>query len=195
MADHGPRRVPLMVLFGVFLRIGSTAFGGLAAVLALLEAEMVEKRRLLTTHDLSEALAATKLLPGSTLIQIVAYLGYRLGGRAGSVLASVAFLVPSTLLMLSLAALRISPTGAPGLASVIRGISLAVVGLLITSICRFARSGLDGALAVAVALAALVAGGFFGLPAAPIVLTAGLVGILWPPDGGAGRSRPKETAR
>jgi chromate transporter len=184
-----------LVLFGVFLRIGSTAFGGLAASLALLEAEMVEKRRLLTAHDLTEALAATKFLPGSTLIQIVAYLAYRLGGWTGSALAAVGFLLPSALLMLSLAALQISPTGAPALAAAIRGISLAVVGLLIASTCRFARSGLDSPPAAAVALAALVAAGFYGLPAAPIVVVAGLAGILWPPAGGAGRGRPKETAR
>src|SRR5262245_55602435 len=136
MADLGPRRVPLLVIFKIFLRIGLTAFGGLGASLAIIEAEVVTRRRLLTAEDLGEALAASKFLPGSTLIQIVSYLAYRLGGWSGSVLATLAFVLPSALLMLLLAALPISPTSSPVVASLIHGLGLAVVGLLLASICR-----------------------------------------------------------
>src|SRR5262249_45133146 len=135
MAELGPRRVPLSSLFGVFLRIGLTAFGGLGASITIMETEFVERRRLLTADDFSEALAATKLLPGSTLIQVVSYLAYRLGGWPGSVLATLAFVLPSALLMILLAALPNLPTSSPIGASFIHGLGLAVVGLLLASTC------------------------------------------------------------
>src|SRR5438128_11277529 len=103
----------LLTLVGVFLRIGALAFGGLGAALALIEHELVTKRRCLTEADITAALTYTKLLPGSTVVQVVAYVGYVLGGWRGSALATVAFVVPSALLMLVLAAAYVEVAGLP----------------------------------------------------------------------------------
>ena len=64
----------------LFLRIGAVAFGGLGATVAVIQRELVERHRLMTMTDVTEALTYTKLLPGSTAVQVVAYLGWRLGG-------------------------------------------------------------------------------------------------------------------
>ena len=137
--------MPLSVLSRVFLRIGLTAFGGLGASIIIIEAELVERHRLLSAEEIGEALAATKFLPGSTLVQLVAYLAYRLGGWPGSVLATSAFLLPSAFLMLLLATLPIFPTSSPVVASLFHGLGLAVVGLLSASICRLSRGALEPA--------------------------------------------------
>ena len=71
-----PTGLPLLALGHVFFRIGATAFGGLETYLALIERELVTKRQWLTAADMTEALIYTKLLPGSTGPQVVAYLGY-----------------------------------------------------------------------------------------------------------------------
>jgi len=97
MGCEAPHAVSVLVLGGVFLRIGASAFGGLGAALALVERELVDKRRWLTPADLTEALTYTKLLPGSTVVQVVSYLGYRLGGWSGSAVATAAFVAPSLL--------------------------------------------------------------------------------------------------
>ena len=193
MADPVSRPVPLSSLFKVFLRIGLTAFGGLGASVAIIETEFVERRRLLTTEDLSDALAATKFLPGSTVVHVVSYLAYRLGGWPGSVLATVAFVLPSAVLMLVLAALPIFPTSSPVVASLLHGLGLAVVGLLLASTLRLARKSLRSPLAVMLALGALASGSLLKVPAALIVVAAGLIGILKPPaNGGTGQRRTKE---
>jgi chromate transporter len=74
-ARDGGRAGSLWTLARVFLRIGATAFGGLGAALALVERELVAKRAWLTAADVTESLTYTKLLPGSTVVQVVAYLG------------------------------------------------------------------------------------------------------------------------
>jgi chromate transport protein ChrA len=56
----------------------------------MIERELIDRRGVLTREDVTEALTYTKLLPGSTVVQIVAYLAYRLGGWGGSALATVA---------------------------------------------------------------------------------------------------------
>lgn len=92
-------------LFLTFLHIGIVGFGGLGAVLSLIERELVTKQKVLTADDVSEALTYTKLLPGSTVVQVVSYLGMRSGGWLGSTLATIAFLLPSFFIMLLLSIL------------------------------------------------------------------------------------------
>ena len=94
MKPAQPHRVSALRLGWIFLRIGAAAFGGLGASLALVERELVTKRQWLTAADVTEALTYTKLLPGSTGPQVVAYLGYTLGGWSGSAVATAAFLFP-----------------------------------------------------------------------------------------------------
>jgi chromate transporter len=194
MGDSDSRRIPLSDVFTVFLRLGLTAFGGLGASLAVIEIELVERRRLLTSEDLSEALAATKLLPGSTLLQLVSYLAYRLGGWCGSVLATLAFLLPSAFLMLVFAIIPIALMSSPVVASLVHGLSLAVVGLLLASILRLARGSLRSPLAAGIALGAFAAGSLSRFPTALIVAAAGLIGLVMPPTGGTGQGGIKTEA-
>src|SRR3990167_7046477 len=85
-----------------FIKIGVAAFGGLGVTLSLIERYLVADRGVLTARDVAESLTYTKLLPGSTGVQVVGYLGYRLRGWAGAALATSAFLLPAFLLMLVL---------------------------------------------------------------------------------------------
>jgi chromate transporter len=169
--------IRLGVVAWIFLRIGATAFGGLGATLALLERELVDRRRLVARDDLAEAVAATRLLPGPTVVQVVAYLGYVLRGWPGSLVATVAFLAPSVLAMLGLAvgygAAAASPVSAPALG----GLTAAVVGLIAATGFRMARATVQGPRAGALAIAAFMAGAGWGVSAAAIVAVAGVVGI------------------
>jgi chromate transporter len=127
---------------------------------------------------LTEALTYTKLLPGSTVVQVVAYLGWRRGGWPGSAAATIAFLVPSAAMMIALA-YGFSGLGATaGVGPILRGLLAAVVGLLIVATHRLARSNVRTPLACALAVAALLAGLTLRPNPAWIVLAAGLVGLL-----------------
>jgi chromate transport protein ChrA len=71
------RRPGLLSLGWASLCIGAVAFGGLGATLALVRRELVERRGWLRASDIIEALAYTKPLPGSTVVQVVTFLGWR----------------------------------------------------------------------------------------------------------------------
>jgi len=165
-------------LCGVFLRIGAAAFGGLGATLILLERELAVRRNVLTKADITEALTYTKLLPGSTVVQVVAYLGWRLGGVVPSALATVSFLLPSMLLMLVLAYGYAHLAGIPWAVPVRRGILAGVVALLLLTMQRLAKPVLTTPTTMGIAVAAFGAVAGLHVNAVWAVVVAGLFGIV-----------------
>jgi chromate transporter len=176
-ASYPPAGLSLLTLGQIFLRIGAMAFGGLGAALALVERELVNKRQWLTAADVTEALTYTKLLPGSTVVQVVSYLGYKLGGWSGSAVSTAAFVFPSALLMLMLAVAYVSVTTVPAMRPAINGLTAAVVGILLATTYRLGKVNIPDRITLGIALASIVAGTVLGISAALIVMAAGLLGI------------------
>lgn len=175
---HGAARARSRRTLGwVFLRIGVVAFGGLGASLALIERELVTKRQWLTAADVTEALTYTKLLPGSTGPQVVAYLGYKLSGWSGSAVATAAFVFPAVLMMLVLAAAYVSVTSLPVMRTSVNGLTASVVGLLLATTYRLGKANIPDRITLGLALASVVAGAVLGVSAAVIVVAAGLLGV------------------
>lgn len=171
-------RVPALRLGWIFLRIGATAFGGLGTTLALIERELVTRRGMLTPAEVTEALTYTKLLPGSTGPQAISYLGYKLGGWSGSALATAAFLFPSALLMVLLAAAYGATSALPAMGSPVNGLTSAVVGILLATTYRLGQANIKEPLTWGIALVAFAVGAVLDISAALIVVAAGLLGIL-----------------
>jgi len=165
-----------------FIKVGAAAFGGLGVTLSLLERYLVTDRHVLTAKDVTESLTYTKLLPGSTGVQVVGYLGYRLGGWPGAALATTAFLLPAFLLMLVLSILYEEITARLGSAATpaFRGLTAAVVGILVATIYRLAKPTVTTLMGGVVAVAACVLGIALGINPAWLVLAAGILGILMP---------------
>jgi chromate transporter len=176
-AAEGPRRMRTLELGKIFLQIGATAFGGLGPSLAIIERELVEKRRVLTAEDVAEAWAATWLLPGSTLIQVVSFLGYRLGGWGGSALATVACILPPVTSMFLLAIFYDTVSALPAFGPTTQGLAAAVVGLLLAATIRIGRATLGDRVSLGIAVVAFGSAAGLGVPAAVVVVVAGLIGI------------------
>jgi len=187
-------RVPALTLGWIFLRIGATAYGGLGTTLALIERALVTQRGVLTPAEVTEALTYTKLLPGSTGPQAVAYLGYKLGGWSGSALTTAAFLFPSALLMVLLAAAYGATTALPAMGPTVNGLTAGVVGLLLATTYRLGKPNIKEPLTWGIALVAFAVGAFLGISAALIVVAAGLLGVilLSPPGAAQDQKRTEE---
>ncbi len=136
---------------------------------------MVARRGWLTETDLRDALAFTKPLPGSTVVQVVAFLGWRLGGWPGALISSLAFIFPAAVMMTAAAAIAAVLPDAPWIAGALAGVQIAVIGLLGSAMWKLARSEAAGWLLNSVLGAAFVAG--FFINAALIVVGAGLGGM------------------
>ena len=180
MADAAELQPALSMgtLAWVFFRIGATAFG--ESELVIIEREIVDRRGLLTHQDLTDALTYTKALPGSTVVQIVAYLAYRLGGWPGSAVATIVYLLPSTLAMMALAAGYIAVSELPLVRPAAAGLTAAAAGLLLATAWRLGKRSITPRrpFSMVLAAAAMIAGGVFGISAALLVLVAGFVGVV-----------------
>jgi len=172
----------LAQLWWQFLKIGAAAFGGLGVTLSLIERSLVKDRGVLTAQDVSEGLTYTKFLPGSTGVQVVGYLGYRLGGWPGAALATGAFLLPAFFLMLALSMVYKEITVLPSdtTTCALSGLTAAVAGILVATIYRLAKPTITTPTGGVVAVTACAAGIVLRVNPAWIVLTAGILGILAP---------------
>jgi len=166
-------RPSLAIQFMGFLRLGALAFGGLGGAIALINRDLVERRGWASSDDVRAALAFTKPLPGSTVVPVVAFLGWRLNRWPGALVASAAFLLPSTVLMIAGAALLTVVPSGPILQGALLGLQVAVVGLLASALFRLSS---DLPLARLRRLAVVAFGvGLLSVNAALVVLAAGLV--------------------
>ena len=145
--------------------------------MAVIERELVDRHRLMTMTEVTEALTYTKLLPGSTVVQVVAYLGWRLGGWPASAVLTACFLLPSGLLMLALAYGYSSLRHSPAVVAIRHGVLAAVVALLLLTMYRLARSTLTTPRARALSVGAFVLVGLLHINSAWVVVGAGVLGM------------------
>ena len=96
-------RASIRELAGLFLRLGTTAFGGPAAHIAMMEDEVVRRRGWLTHQEFLDMLGATNLIPGPNSTEMAIHIGYRRAGAAGLIVAGISFIVPATLIVAAIA--------------------------------------------------------------------------------------------
>jgi chromate transporter len=89
--DH---KVSLGELASVFLKLGTTAFGGPAAHIAMMEDEVVRRRRWMTREEFLDLLGAANLIPGPNSTELAIHVGHRQGGWPGLLIALVSFFPP-----------------------------------------------------------------------------------------------------
>src|SRR2546422_10116677 len=88
-----------------FLRLGALGFGGPIALAGYMQRDLVDQRRWVSRQDYVEGLALAQLAPGPLAAQLAIYLGWVRAGVPGATLVSVAFILPSFLMVLALSAL------------------------------------------------------------------------------------------
>jgi len=172
-----PEAPSLLRLGWTFLKIGTFGFGGLAANLALIERELAERQGVISREEILESLTYTKLLPGSTGIQVVSYLGWRLRHWPGALVSAAAFVTPAAAAMLAIAALYGRFARLPDVNLALHGMAAAIVGLLVVAIWRLARPNVVDLTGAVLALAAFVVGYRLHLSSTWIVLLGGVLGI------------------
>ena len=171
-----PRTVPLLALGFALLRLGAFAFGGMGATLGLLRSDLCKRRGWITDADVAEALAITQTLPGSTGVQVVAFLGWKLAGWPGALVAPFSFVVvPAVMMIVASAAVAALPDIAP-VRGALLGVQIAVVGILAANMLKLARSTAKGRILTLVLAGGLLLGAL--VSAVVAVLAMGALGAI-----------------
>jgi chromate transporter len=125
-----------------FLRLGAVGFGGPIALAGYMQKELVEERKWITPDEYKEGLALAQLAPGPLAAQLAIYLGWVRAGVLGATLVGVAFVLPSFLMVLALAALYLELGGLPWMQGVFYGIGAAVIAIIGRSAYKLVKSTL-----------------------------------------------------
>lgn len=160
-----------------WLMLGCVSFGGPAGQIALMHAELVEKRRWISERRFLHALNYCMLLPGPEATQLAIYIGWLIHGIAGGILAGVLFLLPSLLLIIGLSALYLAYGQAPWLASVLYVMKPVIVAIVLMAAWRLGQRTLKGFLLGGLALAAFLSI-LAAVPFPVIILSAACVGAI-----------------
>ncbi|MGA1855019.1 chromate efflux transporter [Azospirillum sp. 11R-A] len=166
--------------FGAFclywLRLGLTSFGGPAGQIAMMQSELVDRRRWIDQTRFLHALNFCMLLPGPEAQQLATYIGWRMYGGRGGLVAGGLFVLPGALVLLALSwiAAAHGDTGLVG--ALFDGIKPAVVAIIAAAVWRLGRRTLKGPAAVALAGAAFLALAALHLPFPLVVGVAAVIG-------------------
>nr|WP_295830190.1 chromate efflux transporter [uncultured Azospirillum sp.] len=166
--------------FGAFclywLRLGLTSFGGPAGQIAMMQGELVDRRRWIDQTRFLHALNFCMLLPGPEAQQLATYIGWRMYGLRGGLVAGGLFVLPGALVLLALSWIAAAHGDAGPVAALFDGIKPAVVAIIAAAVWRMGRRTLKGPAAVAMAGAAFLALFALHLPFPLVIGAAAAVG-------------------
>jgi chromate transporter len=171
------RGAPLRELAALFLKLGVTAFGGPAAHIAMMEDEVVRRRRWLSRERFLDLLGATNLIPGPNSTEMAIHIGHRRGGWPGLVVAGACFIVPASLITLALAWGYVQFATRPQAGGLLYGIKPVICAVIVQALSRLARAAIRSRwLAVLAVLA--VAANAAGVGEIVVLLAAGVMAVL-----------------
>jgi chromate transporter len=145
----------LRELAAVFLKLGSTAFGGPAAHIAMMEQEVVRRRAWLTGEEFLDLLGATNLIPGPNSTEMAIHVGHRRAGGLGLLVAGVCFIVPATVIVWGLAWTYVRYGRVPEAAGLLYGVKAVIIAVVVQALWNLGRSALKTRGLVLVALVAV----------------------------------------
>src|SRR5437899_2783565 len=132
--------VSLSRFVGYFLNLGTLGFGGPIALAGHMQRDLVEVRRWVSKQDYLEGLAFSQLSPGPLAAQLAMYLGWLRAGITGATLVGVAFVLPSFLMVVGLAALYVHFGSLPWIQGMFYGIGAAVIAIIVRSAIKLVRT-------------------------------------------------------
>lgn len=148
-------RVSIRELALFFLRLGTTAFGGPAAHIAIMEDELVRRRRWLSRETFLDLLGASNLIPGPSSSELAIHTGYLCGGRVGLLLAGICFILPAALMVMAIGALYVHYGELPAMEGILYGVKPVVIGVVLQALLGLARTAIKTSLLGVLSVVAL----------------------------------------
>jgi chromate transporter len=160
-----------------WFKLGWISFGGTAAHIAIMHDDLVEKKRWISNASFLHALSHCMILPGPEAQQLAIYIGWRLHGNRGGIVAGTLFVLPSMFVLLALSVIYVRFGNLPWIAAIFNGLKPAVIAPVVIALYRVAKRALRGPVQGATATAAFAAMFFFDVSLLSVMLGAAVLGI------------------
>jgi chromate transporter len=172
--DKGEQLQELVILF---LKLGTVAFGGPAAHIAMMRHEVVERRRWMDEQEFLDLMGATNLIPGPNSTELAIHIGRVRAGWRGLLVAGVCFILPAALIVLVFAWTYARYGSAPRAQDLLYGIVPVVIAVIVQALWGLLKTAVKGPLTALVGVAALVLY-LSGVPEIPLLAGGALVVVL-----------------
>ena len=167
----------LVEIFWTFLKIGAFTFGGGYAMIPLIQHEVINHRRWLREGEFIELLTIAQTAPGPIALNTAVFVGYKLRGYRGALMAVLGVVVPSFMIILVVAMFFADIRDNVWVDAAFKGMRPAVVALIVAPIVGLTRGMNVWLMAVAVATALVV--WYYGLSPVWFLMAGALGGVLW----------------
>ena len=168
----------LFDLFWTFCKIGALTFGGGYAMLPLIQREIVENKKWSTEKEILDYYAVGQCTPGVIAVNTATFIGYKLRGIIGGIVATLGVIFPSIVIILIIATFLQNFADLAIVQSAFASIRVAVVALIITTVVKLIKSSIKDYLGVIIAIIAFVISAFIGLSPVYVVIAAALTGFI-----------------
>jgi chromate transporter len=167
-----------LFLFWIFFRIGAFTIGGGYAMLPIIEKEFVSKRRWVTEEDMVDIIAIVQSLPGVIAFNTSMFIGYKVAGFFGAVIAALGMMLPSLIIISLFSLVYVSVQDNAIVQAAFLGIRAGVTALIGIAGFKLSRRVLDSAVNAAIAAVSFAAVWYFSFSAAYTILIAALLGLV-----------------
>ncbi|MBA3882889.1 MAG: chromate efflux transporter [Chthoniobacterales bacterium] len=164
--------------FRFWVKLGFISFGGPAGQIAIMQTELVEKKKWISQSRFLHALNFCMLLPGPEAQQLAIYIGWLLHKTWGGIVAGAFFVIPSIFVLWGLSFVYAAYGNIPWIAAVFYGLKPAVMAIVAVAVIRIGRKALKNSVMWSLAALAFVAIFFFKVPFPIIILAAGVIGFI-----------------
>jgi len=175
-ASMPARKVSLAELALVFLKLGTTAFGGPAAHIAMMEEEFVRKRQWITKAEFLDRLAAASLIPGPSSTEVAIFIGQAKRGWAGLVVGGCCFILPAGILVTLIAEVYARYGSLPQVAGILYGIKPTVIAIIVQALWSLSRTAIRNKILAAIGVVAVVLNAV-GVAPLLVLASAGIVSL------------------
>jgi chromate transporter len=176
--DGPVERPPFGEALRFWFKLGWISFGGTAAHIAILHEELVQQKRWISNRKFLLALSHCMILPGPEAQQLAIYIGWKLHGKRGGLVAGTLFVLPSMFVLLALSIIYVSFGSLPWIAAMFNGLKPAVIALVVIALHRVARRALRGPVQGGVAAVAFAGMFFFDVSLLLEMLAAVVLGMV-----------------
>ena len=158
----------------LFLKLGTIAFGGPAAHIAMMEDEVVRRRQWLSRDEFLDLLGATNLIPGPNSTEMAIHIGHRRRGWVGLLVAGICFILPAVLIVTTFAWAYVRYGSLPEVMGILYGVKPVIIAVVLQALWGLGRAAVKTPF-LAVVGAAGVAFSLLGVHELLVLLGAGVV--------------------
>src|ERR1041385_2288242 len=168
------RQVKLNELAIAFLKLGTIAFGGPAAHIALMEDEFVRKQQWITHAEFLDRLGTASLIPGPSSTEVAIFIGYSTRGLPGLLVAGSCFIIPAMLIVTAIAAAYVRYASLPQFAGILFAVKPVVIAIVVQALWNLGRTAVKTKLLALAGIVALVLS-FLGIDPLIALAAAGAI--------------------